>query len=87
MFQDRPGVGWMLYLPRTLTGQQVPGARALVPVTVEDDWKIPHQIGTIIVSVNYEPFDETNSEHARIANAIEIRLVDQDLLLLRYADL
>jgi hypothetical protein len=86
VFQDRPGVGWMLYLPRTLTAQQVPEARALVPVTVEDAWKIPHHIGTIIVSVTDEPFDETNSEHARIANAIEIRLVDQDLLP-RYADL
>lgn len=86
VFQDRPGVGWMLYLPRTLTVQQVPEAGALVPVTVEDDWKIPHQIGTLIVSVTDEPFDETNAEHARIANAIEVRLVDQDLLP-RYSDL
>src|SRR6218665_2046466 len=28
-FKDRPGVGWMLYLPRILTVQQVPEARAL----------------------------------------------------------
>lgn len=29
VFKDRPGVGWMLYLPRILTEQQVPEARAL----------------------------------------------------------
>jgi hypothetical protein len=86
IFKDRPGVGWMLYLPRTLTVQQVPEARALVPVMVEDDRKIPHQIGTIIVSVTDEAFSDENPEHVRIANAIEIRLVDQDLLP-RYADL
>jgi hypothetical protein len=86
VFKDRPGAGWMLYLPRTLTVQQVPEARALVPVMVEDEWKIPHQIGTIIVSVTDEAFSDENPEHVRIANAIEIRLVDQDLLP-RYADL
>ncbi len=85
-FSDRPGVGWMLYLPRELTTQQVPEARSLIPVMANDDRHIPHQIGTVIVSVTDEPFDETNPKHARIANAIEVRLVDQDLLP-RYADL
>ena len=44
------------------------------------------QIGTIIVSVTDEPFNDENPEHVKIANAIEIRLVDQDLLP-RYVDI
>lgn len=28
VFDDKPGVGWMLYLPKVLTVQQVPEARA-----------------------------------------------------------
>lgn len=82
VFEDRPGVGWMLYLPRVLTVQQVPEARALVPVVGEDK----KQIGTIIVSITDEPFSENNPEHVKVANSIETRLVDQDLLP-RYADL
>ena len=82
VFKDRPGVGWMLYLPRVLTEQQVPEARALVPVMSEGDGKKskPVQLGTIIVSVTDAPFSDENPEHVKIANAIEIRLVDQDLL-------
>jgi len=80
VFKDRPGVGWMLYLPRVLTAQQVPEARAIVPVTNEDEKGKQVQIGTIIVSVTDEPFSDENPEHVKIANAIEIRLVDQDLL-------
>jgi hypothetical protein len=38
------------------------------------------QTGTIIVSVANEPFSIGNPEHIEIANSIEIRLVDQDLL-------
>jgi hypothetical protein len=82
VFDDRPGVGWMLYLPKALTVQQVPEARALVPVVGEDK----KQIGTIIVSITDEAFSESNLEHVKVANAIETRLVDQDLLP-RYADL
>ena len=44
------------------------------------------QLGTIIVSVTDEPFSIENPAHLKIANDIEIRLVDQDLLP-RYADL
>jgi hypothetical protein len=88
VFKDRPGVGWMLYLPRVLTVQQVPEARAIVPVMSDGDGKQGKsvQIGTIIVSVTEEPFTDENPEHVKIANAIEIRLVDQDLLP-RYSDL
>jgi hypothetical protein len=86
VFKDRPGAGWMLYLPRVLTAEQVPEARALVPVMGKDAAGKEEQRGTIIVSVTDEPFSDENPEHVKIANAIEIRLVDQDLLP-RYADL
>ncbi|MFV0662081.1 immunity 52 family protein [Denitromonas sp.] len=86
VFPDRPGVGWMLYLPQVLSVQQVPEARALVPVMGKDEGGKDSQVGTIIVSVTDEPFSDQNPAHVKIANAIEIRLVDQDLLP-RYADL
>ena len=86
VFENRPGVSWMLYLPQILTAQQVPEARALVPVMGKDEKGKNKQIGTIIVSVTDAPFSDENPEHVAIANAIEIRLVDQDLLP-RYADL
>lgn len=86
VFEDRPGLGWMLYLPRVLTVQQVPEARALVPVMGKDTKGKDQRLGTIIVSVTDEPFSDENTEHVKIANALEIRLVDQDLLP-RYADL
>ena len=87
-FKDRPGVGWMLFLPRVLSEQQVPEARALVPVMSGGDGKKgkPVQLGTIIVSVADAPFSDEDPEHVRVANAIEIRLVDQDLLP-RYSEL
>nr|WP_244098083.1 immunity 52 family protein [Burkholderia ambifaria] len=76
VFDDKPGVGWMLYLPKPLTSQQVPEARELIPVP-EAGRK---QTGTIIVSVPDAVFSEDNAEHVEVANRIEIRLVDQDLL-------
>lgn len=82
VFDDKPGVGWMLYLPKIVTVQQVPEARALVPVP-EGGKK---QTGTIIASVIDAAFSADNAEHVEVANRIEIRLVDQDLLP-RYADL
>lgn len=85
IFKDRPSVGWMLYLPKVLTAKQVPEARALVPVIGKDEKGKDKQVGTIIVSVTDEPFSDENAEHVKIANAIEVRLVDQDLLP-RYAD-
>lgn len=82
VFKDRPGVGWMLYLPRTLTVKEVPEAQALIPVENADK----KQIGTIVVSVTDGPFSDENPDHVKAANAIEIRLVDQDLLP-RFSDL
>lgn len=81
-FKDRPGVGWMLYLPGVLTTRQVPEARALVPVPGPGQ----QQVGTIVVSVTDAPFSDADPEHVKVANAIEVRLVDQDLLP-RYKEL
>jgi hypothetical protein len=82
VFDDKLGVGWMLYLPTVITTQQVPEARALIPVHAAGK----QQTGTLIVSVTDTVFSIDNPEHIEIANRIEIRLVDQDLLP-RYADL
>jgi hypothetical protein len=82
VFSDKPGVGWMLYLPQVLTADQVPEAQALIPVPAAGK----KQTGTIIVSVPDEVFSLDNPRHIELANHIEMRLVDQDLLP-RYADL
>ncbi|UDM50927.1 Imm52 family immunity protein [Cupriavidus sp. MP-37] len=82
VFQDRPGVSWLFYLPRVLSEQEVPEAGLLHPVLDEGR----KQVGTVVISIIDEPFSELNPEHVRVANAIEIRLVDQDLLP-RYIDL
>lgn len=82
VFDDKPGVGWMLYLPKVLNVQQVPEARELIAVP-EGGRK---QTGTIIVSVADAVFSVDDPEHVDVANRIEIRLVDQDLLP-GYADL
>lgn len=74
-YMDRPGVGWMLYLPRVFTAAEVPEARALVPV--EKDGR---RIGTILVSVTDAVFSAKNDEHVRVARDIETRLVANDWL-------
>ncbi|AOI60379.1 immunity 52 family protein [Burkholderia diffusa] len=76
VFDDKPGVGWMIYLPKVITQQQVPEAREIVPIP--DAGKA--QTGTIVVSTTDAPFSMKNPEHIETANRIEIRLVDQDLL-------
>jgi hypothetical protein len=81
IFEDRPGASWMLYLPQVLTMHEVPEARDLIPVIVAGQ-----QRGTIIVSEIDGVFSVDNPEHVKVANAIEIRLVDQDLLP-RFVDL
>lgn len=76
VFADRPGAGWLLYLPGRITRAQVPEAAELLSVLNEDG----QQRGTIIVSVAGDAFDDENPDHIQTANAIEIRLADQDLL-------
>jgi hypothetical protein len=75
VFEDRPGASWMLYLPHVLTAREVPEARDWIPVIHEGKQK-----GTILVSVTDAVFSVDNPEHVKVANEIEIRLVNQDLL-------
>lgn len=75
VYDDRVGVGWMIYLPLKLTSKDVPEARAVVPVQLDDGGE-----GTILVSVTDAVFDEKNTEHTDVAHAIETRLVDFALL-------
>jgi hypothetical protein len=82
-FTTRPGVNWMLYLPRVITTQQVPEARALIPILDSTDKK--KQKGTVIVSVTDGYFDASKPELVEIVDSIDRRMVDQDLLPL-YAD-
>lgn len=86
VFPDRPGVGWMLYLQKPLSAAQIPEARLLVPIMEGGHRGNNTQIGTILVSVTDQPFSDENPEHTAVANAIETRLVDQDLLP-RFSDL
>jgi hypothetical protein len=81
VFPDRLAVGWMVYLPHVLTQAEVPEARALIQVARDGQ-----QQGTIIVRVTDEVFDADNLDHVKVANDIEIRLADQDLLP-RFVDL
>ena len=76
VFNDRPGAGWMLYLPFAINAQQLPEAAEIIAIT---DEKSKKRHGTVIVTVK-DIFDTKNQEHVRRANAIETRLVDQDLL-------
>jgi len=75
VFSDRPGVGWMLYLNEAITAAQVPEAAAVIPVMSGDKTK-----GSIIVSVDDKVFSVHEAVHVKTANAIEVRLADQDLL-------
>lgn len=75
VFRERAGAGWMLYLPTRLGSEELPEAAELIPIM---DGEV--QKGTLIVSVADTVFSIENPEHVRIANAIEIRLADQDRL-------
>lgn len=76
VFPDRPPVGWMIYLPLEITSQQVPEAAQIVPIM---DAEGKTRLGTLIITTE-DTFDVRNADHVRKANAIETRLVDQDLL-------
>jgi len=76
VFPDRPGAGWMLYLPFAINAHQVPEAADVIKI-MDDKGKA--QQGSLIITVA-ETFDAQNPEHIKKANAIETRLVDQDLL-------
>lgn len=76
VFPDRPGAGWMLYLPFAIDVHQVPEAADVIKI-MDEQGKNPQ--GSLIVTVA-ENFDIHNPDHIKKANAIETRLVDQDLL-------
>lgn len=80
-FPERPGAGWILYLPVRIEIDQVPEARMLRHVK-----DLNGREGTIIVSEIDDVFSVDDPEQVRVANQIEIRLADQDLLP-RYAEL
>ncbi|MGN8190553.1 LysR family transcriptional regulator [Burkholderia cepacia] len=76
-FQDRPGVGWMIYLPVELTVQQIPEAQEIIAVLSADGKR---RLGTILVSIKDEVFSADNEEHLAVAHDIEARLISMDLL-------
>jgi hypothetical protein len=76
VFPDRPSAGWMIYLPFAIGAAQVPEAAQVISIMDEQGKK---QQGTLIVTVA-DTFDASDPEHVKKANAIETRLVDQDLL-------
>lgn len=76
VFPDRPAVGWMIYLPFEISERQVPEATQIIPIMAADGKK---RQGTLIVTTT-DTFDVNNPDHIKKANAIETRLVDQDLL-------
>ncbi|VFR43453.1 Phage protein [plant metagenome] len=69
-------------MPRIITAEQVPEAEALIPLPAPGK----KQTGTLIVSVANEVFSLDNPRHIEVANQIELRLVDQDLIE-RYEDM
>lgn len=76
VFQDRPGAGWMLYLPFDIDARQVPEAADVIKIM---DDKGNTRRGSLIITVT-DTFDVRNPDHIKKAHAIETRLVDQDLL-------
>lgn len=81
VFKDRPGAAWMIYLPLPIKPAQVPEAAHVIPVMASHGGK--GQQGALIVTVA-DAFDAGNPAHVRRANAVETRLVDQDLLPTRH---
>jgi len=76
-YPDRPGVGWMIFLPLELSAQQIPEAQEIIPVLSDDGQK---RLRTILVSIKDEVFSADNEEHLAAAHNIEARLISMDLL-------
>ncbi|MCS3358825.1 Imm52 family immunity protein [Xanthomonas translucens] len=68
-FPHRRCLGWMSYVPKVVTKEQLPLAADIIPA----------KGGSIIVAVN-EPFDLANKEHIKRANQIEMDMNDLGLL-------
>lgn len=76
IFPDRPPVGWMIYLPFDISAKHVPEAAQIIPIMAADGKK---RQGSLVITTT-DTFDAENPEHVKKANALETRLVDQDLL-------
>ncbi|MCT8271647.1 Imm52 family immunity protein [Xanthomonas translucens] len=68
-FQHRQCLGWMAYVPKVVTKEQLPLAADILPANG----------GSIIVATQ-EPFDLSNKEHIKRANQIEMDMNDLGLL-------
>ncbi|WP_265694301.1 Imm52 family immunity protein [Providencia rustigianii] len=73
VFPDRLPVGWMLYLNKKITQQQVPMAAQLIHIDNEKNK------GTLIISTDHV-FDGSNKDDIKKANEIEIQLTALGLL-------
>ena len=68
-FPHRKCVGWMAYVPKTVTQQQLPLAAAVLPAPG----------GSIVVTVD-QAFDLANKDHIQRANEVEMDMNDLGLL-------
>ncbi|APG50636.1 TPA: Imm52 family immunity protein [Providencia stuartii] len=73
VFPDRLPVGWMLYLNKKITQEQLPMAAELVDIENEKN------SGTLIISTEHI-FDGSNKDDIKKANEIEIQLTALGLL-------
>ncbi|MEQ5185726.1 Imm52 family immunity protein [Providencia alcalifaciens] len=73
VFPDRLPVGWMLYLNKKITPEQIPMAAQLIHIDNEKNH------GTLIISTEHV-FNGTNKEDIKKANEIEIQLAGLGLL-------
>ncbi|WPA91897.1 Imm52 family immunity protein [Providencia zhijiangensis] len=73
VFPDKLPVGWMLYLNKKITQQQVPMAAQLIHIDNDKNH------GTLIISTDHV-FDGENKEDIKKANEIEIQLAGLGLL-------
>ena len=73
VFPDRLPVGWMLYLNKHITQEQVPMAAELIHIENEKN------NGTLIISTDHV-FDGSDKDDIKKANEIEIQLTGLGLL-------
>lgn len=70
-FPHRQFLGWMGFVPKVLTPQDIPQAAEVIP--------LPEKHGSVVVAVD-DTFDVHNPEHIKRAQQVEMRLVDLDAL-------
>lgn len=80
IFPDRPAVGWMIYLP--VRCQRKSSAGSCTDHSGPGCYGKKRQSTLIITTI--DTFDAGTLDHIKKANAIETRLVDQDLLPTRW---